>query len=115
MAEVTAHADRVKSGAVSDSASEILVAVRRGWMTSEILLPQKDLPSLPPGLSTTLQLQLAPPKKVTLARNRLEALLTSREPNICCRVREGRREGGGGELLLRRWRGFGFVGLARGS
>lgn len=49
------------------------------------MIPQKKLTSLPPYLGTTLQLQLPPPKKFSLARNQLSSFLSSHIPQMSCR------------------------------
>lgn len=41
MEEVMAHAKRVKAGQADEESDDVLIAVRRGWMTGQVLMPQK--------------------------------------------------------------------------
>eukprot|EP00520_Triparma_pacifica_P016971 CAMPEP_0118642542 /NCGR_PEP_ID=MMETSP0785-20121206/5887_1 /TAXON_ID=91992 /ORGANISM="Bolidomonas pacifica, Strain CCMP 1866" /LENGTH=1549 /DNA_ID=CAMNT_0006534093 /DNA_START=130 /DNA_END=4776 /DNA_ORIENTATION=- len=88
MKEVMKYNEKVKAGIVDEKSGlyeDVKFATRTGWRTGELLIPQKKLDSLPPYLGTTLQLQLAPPKKMSVARNQLSSFLTTYVPQISCR------------------------------
>jgi len=63
---------------------DIIIATRRSWTNGELNLPQKNLDAFPPYVASTVTLQLAPPKKMSLARNNLASLFSSRTPQISC-------------------------------
>ena len=87
MKEVMKFNEKIKNGDIDEKGGlyeDVKFATRTGWKTGELLIPQKKLDSLPPYLGTTLQLQLAPPKKMSMARNQLSSFLTSHVPQISC-------------------------------
>ncbi|GMI11247.1 hypothetical protein TrVE_jg2968 [Triparma verrucosa] len=87
MKEVTVYNEKVKSGIIDETGGlehDVIVATRRGWMTGSLTIPQKKMKQLPNYLGTTLQLQLPPPTKISMARNNLPQLLSSHVPQVSC-------------------------------